>query len=156
MSSLETEKALAERFLVAAFEGDDRRTVRRMLAPAFVAHDPAVAEPRAGPEAFEHAVLDDLHDAFPDLSLAIEELVAEGDDVVCRFTLTGTHERAFRGLEPTGESVVLTGVAQLRLSNEGVTDLWLSLDSVDLLAQLGVLEDDRSRGGWPDSADTGV
>lgn len=145
MSPQTCEKELVEEFVVAAFEKDDRRTVRRMLADDFVDHDPKLPADERGPDGFERHVLDVLHGAFPDLSLAIESLIAEDGEVVCRYTMTGTHEGPFRGIEPSGNTVVVTGMAQFRLANDGVTDLWRTTDSLELLEQIGVLGHDHDR-----------
>lgn len=136
MSTLETEKALAEEFVVAAFEKDDRKTVRRMLASDALVHTPNVPGGGLDVDGFERKVLDAFHDAFPDLSIAIESLIAEGATVLCRFTMTGTHVDVFRGIEPSGETIVVTGVVELRLTNSGISELWQTTDSLELLEQL--------------------
>lgn len=136
MSGLETEKELAEEFVLAAFEKDDRRTVRRMLASDALVYTPNVPGPGLDVDGFETRVLDSFHGAFPDLSIAIESLVSEGPTVVCRFTMTGTHGGTFRGIEPSGETILLTGVVELRLTGSGIAELWQTTDSLALLEQL--------------------
>ncbi len=57
--------------------------------------------------------------AFPDLRLIIEEQIAEGDKVVSRATIRGTHLREFRGIAPTGKEMEIPGMAVFRFSSEG-------------------------------------
>ncbi|AFZ72274.1 MULTISPECIES: ester cyclase [Natrialbaceae] len=136
MSSLEAEKELVEEFVLAAFEKDDRTTVRRMLASDALVHTPNVSRTGLDADAFETQVLEAFHDAFPDLSVAIESLIAEGTTVICRFTMTGTHAGVFRGVEPSGSTVVVTGVLEVRLTDAGITELWQTTDGLELLGQI--------------------
>lgn len=136
MSRLEAEKELTEEFVRAAFEKDDRRTVRRMLASDALIYTPNVPGAGLDGEEFESRVLDVFHGAFPDLSIAVESLVSEGPTVVCRFTMSGTHEGVFRGIEPSGETIIVTGVVELRLTGSGIAELWQTTDSLELLDQI--------------------
>jgi len=140
---LDQQKATVEEFVVAAFERNDRTKVRQLLAPEFVDHDPKIPGKEVGPNGFERHVLDVLHGAFPDLSVTIEALVAEGSDVVCRYTMTGTHKGSLRGIDPSGNSISVTGMAQLRLDGGEVTELWINADSLGLLEQIDALNHDH-------------
>jgi predicted ester cyclase len=55
--------------------------------------------------------------AFPDLHCSIEELVAEGDKVVCRSTMTGTHDGEYKGLAPTGRHVAAESMEIFRIAD---------------------------------------
>lgn len=57
-----------------------------------------------------------LHRAFPDLHIAVEEVIAEGDKVVSRHTVTGTHQGEYMGLPPTGKSVTYSEIFILRFA----------------------------------------
>jgi serine phosphatase RsbU (regulator of sigma subunit) len=74
--------------------------------------------------------------AFPDIRISIEEQIAEGDKVVNRFTIRGTHQTEFRGMAPTGEEIELKGVTIFRFSPEGkVVETWDSYDQLSLMRQ---------------------
>jgi hypothetical protein len=74
--------------------------------------------------------------AFPDIRIGVEDQVAEGDKVVSRITIRGTHQRAFRGMAPTGEEIELKGVSIFRFSPEGkVVESWDSYDQLSLMRQ---------------------
>src|SRR5215212_8281344 len=52
----------------------------------------------------------EFHSAFSDFHLSIEDQIAEGDKVVSRYTMRGTHQRQFRDMAPTGKEVELKAV----------------------------------------------
>lgn len=79
-------------------------------------------------------------EAVPDLSDTIEMLLAEDDKVAVRYTTTGTHEGAFRGIEPTGEAVEITSMAVVRIEDGDLTEWWNHPDRFGLFTQLGVVE----------------
>ena len=76
---------------------------------------------------------------FPDLRLAVEDQVAEGDRVASRFVLRGTHDGPFLGVVPTGRPVAVAGVSIDRLAGGRLAESWLSLDALGLLRQIGAL-----------------
>jgi hypothetical protein len=75
--------------------------------------------------------------AFPDLRVTVDDLVTDGDKVVRRFTLRGTHAGPFMGIPPTGRAVAAAGIAIDRLAGGKVAESWVSLDALNLLRQLG-------------------
>jgi steroid delta-isomerase-like uncharacterized protein len=76
--------------------------------------------------------------AFPDLSMALEDLVAEGDRVVARWTMRGTHRGASLGMPPTGKPLSLPGVSVLRIAGGKVVETWVAFDQLGMLRQLGL------------------
>lgn len=81
-----------------------------------------------------------LRRAFPDLCAIVEDEIAEGDRVVQRLTLSGTHRGEYRGLPPTGRRATWQLVAIQRISPEGkIAEHWSSPDLFGLLRQLGAL-----------------
>lgn len=62
--------------------------------------------------------------AFPDGNIEPEELLADGDKVVAKVRLTGTHVAAFFGLEPSGERVAAKGVETFRFANGVIVEMW--------------------------------
>jgi steroid delta-isomerase-like uncharacterized protein len=77
--------------------------------------------------------------AIPDLSTAIEDLLAEGDKVVMRFTATGTFKNEFIGLPPTGKLITFTGISIFRLAGGNIVELWGQEDELGLMRQLGAI-----------------
>jgi len=76
---------------------------------------------------------------FPDYQTVIDDLVAEGDKVVARITMSGTNTGNFMGIPPTGKHVSFTGIYIARIANGKIVEHWGEEDAVSLLQQLGAL-----------------
>lgn len=76
---------------------------------------------------------------MPDFQTTIEVLIAEGDQVVARVTMTGTHTGNFWGMPPTGKQVRFTGMYLVRIADGRIVEHWGEEDGVGLLQQLGFL-----------------
>jgi predicted ester cyclase len=76
---------------------------------------------------------------MPDFHTAIDELVAEGDKVVARVTMTGTHTGDFWGMPATGRRVEFTGMYMVRIEGGKIVEHWGEEDGVGLLQQLGFM-----------------
>jgi steroid delta-isomerase-like uncharacterized protein len=77
--------------------------------------------------------------AFPDLRLTIEELVAEGDRVVKRWTARGTHRATFHGIPATGKSFEVAGCDVYRIAGGKLAECWGLMDALGMMQQLGVI-----------------
>lgn len=84
--------------------------------------------------------LAELREAFPDWTVQIETIIGEGDVVAVRWTGSATHAGVFRGIPATGRSVVVGGMNFYLLSQGRIALEWEQMDSLGLLAQLGVLD----------------
>jgi predicted ester cyclase len=80
-----------------------------------------------------------IHSAFPDWYTTIEEQIGEGDVVVERMHVAGTHRGEFLGIPPTGRRVELTEVVMFTIRDGRVVKIWGISNEVDLWEQLGVL-----------------
>lgn len=80
-----------------------------------------------------------FHEAFPDLRFEVEELIAEGDRVVARWTFHGTNRGAFLGQPPTGQTVTFTGTSTFRLRDGRIHQIWVNMDRHGMLQQLGLV-----------------
>lgn len=76
--------------------------------------------------------------AFPDLQIAIEEMVAQGDMVLAEVRITGTHEGEFKGLPPTGRTIDIRGMGKFLLRDGSVEACHIYYDTQDMAAQLGM------------------
>ena len=77
--------------------------------------------------------------AFPDLHLAYEHVIVEGDMVAGRFTLTGTHQGDFAGIPATGKQISVTGHDFGRVVNGKLAEHWVEMDTLGMMQQLGVI-----------------
>jgi predicted ester cyclase len=133
--SVEDNKALARRF---------RETLDRtggMGGEAFIA--PTVTCYMAGNPPMKgewlQGLLRDVYGAFSGLHHTFEDQIAEGDKVVSRFTLHGTHTNAFQGIPPTGKAVTIHEIVIDRFAEGKVVEHWASVDMLGLLQQLGAI-----------------
>jgi steroid delta-isomerase-like uncharacterized protein len=62
--------------------------------------------------------------AFPDLSIAVEDVMAEGDRVAARVTLSGTHRGEFQGIAPTGRRVEVRAIDLFRIEDGKIVEHW--------------------------------
>jgi steroid delta-isomerase-like uncharacterized protein len=108
-----------------------------ILSADFVNHNPAFghAPTRDG---YKQTVAQ-FRAAFPDLSMTVEDVLAEGDRATVRFRVRGTHLGAFGVFPPTGRSVDFTGTGTARVRDGQIVELWVNGDLLGLLQQLGAL-----------------
>jgi steroid delta-isomerase-like uncharacterized protein len=129
-------KELLRRGAQAFNKVEDRSGWFDLHADSVVAHGLAPAPlDKAGLKTFYAA----LWAAFPDLTIDIEELVAEGNKVVWRIKAAGTHHGPFQGVPATGKSVTFGGHYSFRFENGKVVERWSTLDRLGLLVQLGAV-----------------
>lgn len=83
-----------------------------------------------------HDIVEKWITAFPDLSMRWNDLIADGDSVVCRFTADGTHLGGFFDTKPTYKEVHFSGVMIFRLRNQKIEDYWSLVDIHAILSQL--------------------
>ena len=76
---------------------------------------------------------------FPDLKHEVNELIGEGDTIVARWTVRGTHQGEFQGIAPTGKQIVLPGTTVHHMADGKIAETWLTFDNLDLLQQLGAV-----------------
>ena len=110
--------------------------VDEVFAPDFVEHNPALGEIR-GPDGFREQLYEPFHAAFPDPTATVEDVVAEGDDVVVRVTLAGTHEGEFMDTAPTGRRMTATAIVIHRIADGKVAERWTMFDVLGIRRQLG-------------------
>jgi steroid delta-isomerase-like uncharacterized protein len=133
--SVEENKALARRFFEEVWNQADESAIDRYIAENAGGNDPDFG---TGREAFR-AQWKKWHVAFPDLHFEVEDVIAEGDKVVTRWVLTGTHKGEFQGIPATGKSIRVTGMSLDRLANGMIAEGFDGWDNLGLRQQLGVL-----------------
>lgn len=77
--------------------------------------------------------------AFPDLNITTDLLVAEGDKVTKVWTANCTHKGDFMGIKATGKQVVVKGIEVFRIADGKIQEIWASMDNLGMLQQLGVI-----------------
>ena len=87
----------------------------------------------------ERAVFARLLRVFPDLHVVIEDLIAEGDKVVSRNTVTGTHQGDYMGHPPTGKPVTYNEIFIFRFAGGRIAGTWGVVDVFSQMKQVGVI-----------------
>lgn len=105
----------------------------------YVEHNTASPEDIHGREGYK-ANVEMVREAFPDMDVTVEDVVAEDDRVAFRYTITGTHEGELMGIDSTGAEVAISGMAIARFEDGEVVEDWSHVDLFGLLQQLGVVE----------------
>jgi steroid delta-isomerase-like uncharacterized protein len=132
--------ATLHRFHSAVNSGDPDtvlKAIDEFVTPDVRFHAP-VPMGEAGAKALKQ-VWDVLLRAFPDIHVTIEETVAEGDKVVSRNTVTGTHQGEYRGLAPTGRAVTYGEIFVFRFVDGRIAEIRGVVDVLTQLRQLGAL-----------------
>ncbi|WP_084678385.1 ester cyclase [Actinopolymorpha alba] len=80
-----------------------------------------------------------LHRAFPDLHITAEDLIEEGDKLVARHTVTGTHQGEYMGRPPTGKPATYNEIFILRFTNGRIAETWGVVDVLSQMKQIGVI-----------------
>jgi predicted ester cyclase len=132
-------RQLVDTFIRELFTKGDLGAVDRCLDPHFVNHDPPFPGAPDGPEGMRLAAAS-FRQALPDWRSDLEQLIAEGDIVVERFTASGTHTGApLMGVSATGTTITLAGINIFRVDGDRIVERWGRLDEAGLLRQLGLL-----------------
>jgi steroid delta-isomerase-like uncharacterized protein len=129
-------KALIRRWFEEVWTNGRVSAIDEMLAPDAVAH--GLGDDLRGPEGFKpfHAA---YRDAFPDVAIQIDDIIAEGDMVAARWTATATHRGNALGFAATGRPATFHGMTFARVSGGQIVEGWNSFDQLGMLRQLGVV-----------------
>ena len=131
-------KQLVVDFIQALFTKGDLDAVDRYLSPSFVNHDAPFPGAPSGPDGMRQAAAM-FRAALPDWHSEVDQLVAEDDIVVERFTASGTHRGELMGVPGSGRTVVLRGINVFRVEGDRIVERWGRLDELGLLRQLGLV-----------------
>src|ERR1700716_1577602 len=134
-------KATFRRFHDATNTGDAElisKTIDEIVEPDVLIRTPLPVE-ATGARALKE-VFARLLRAFPALHITVDDLIAEGDKVVGRNSVTGTHEGEYMGLPPTGKSVAYNEIFIVRFLNGRIAETWGVVDVLSQMKQLGMIQ----------------
>ena len=109
-----------------------------LFAPTYTHHDSSTPDVGRGPES-EKKRVSLYRNAFPDLRLTIEDLIAEGETVMARWSCRGTHKGDLNGIAPTGKQFTISGISIARFASGKMVEGWVNWDALGLMQQLGVV-----------------
>ncbi len=136
--SSEDNKALVRRFFEEVFNEKRVDRADEFVAPDYLDH---AAVPGQGPglEGAKQQRWAMYFAAIPDIHATIDDMVAEGDKVVVRYTVEGTQQKELLGVPPTGKRFQTSAICIYRLVEGKVAENWEQMDTLGLMQQLGVI-----------------
>jgi steroid delta-isomerase-like uncharacterized protein len=135
--STEANKTMVRQAMDEMFTQGNLAAVDKYVAADYVEHQPMPGAP-AGREGLKQTITI-LRRAFPDARFNVEDVIAEGDKVVVRSTITGTHKGDYMGIAATGKPFTMTAIDILRVQNGKAVEHWGNEDDLGLLVQLGAV-----------------
>ncbi len=137
MPALTNEQAM-RRFYDEAFSKGKLSVVDELTDRNFVDHEPPPAGFKSGIEGVKQ-IITALRAGFPDMQVAVNDVVSHGDKVWSRATMTGTHKGSFMNIPPTGKRVSFEAMDIVRFSGGKAIEHWGVADNLGLLTQLGAI-----------------
>lgn len=137
-TTMEDNKALMRRYDEEVFARKNLAAIDEFISPDHVDHTLPPGLP-TGREGTRQAI-DMYLKAFPDLSLTVDDMIAEGDKVVTRYTTHGTNRGPLGPIPPTGRRVSVSSVNVARIADGKIVEEWGIDDRLSMLQQLGVIQ----------------
>jgi steroid delta-isomerase-like uncharacterized protein len=137
--STEENKALMRHFYEQVLNERNLAAIEDFIAPHFVNHSASQLGLTGGDSGHVKQFVSMALLAFPDLHYTVEDLIAEGDKIVARITISGTQQGAFMGIPATGKQATISDIEIFRVTNGKVVENWVQVDFLGLLQQLGVI-----------------
>jgi steroid delta-isomerase-like uncharacterized protein len=132
----EDKKALTRRAWEELLNQKNLDAIEEYYAPDLVWH-----EPDQDIQGYEQAkqFASTFIAAFPDINISVEDVIAEGDKVVGRYTIRGTHQGETEDFgPPTGRQMELEGITIHRFEDGKIVEEWEAYDNLGVLQQLGL------------------
>ncbi len=137
--SAEENKAIVRRIFDQVWNQGNVGILNELFTLDMVAHDQLITSGDTGLDGYRQYVMS-TRSAFPDVHFTIEDQIAEGDRVVTRYTVTGTHRGTLMGVAPTGKTVKASGMVIGRHGPDGRTaEFWNNYDALGMMQQLGIV-----------------
>ena len=121
--------------LVSAIDQADEASVRRIVDEDLVSH--GELGDVHGPDGFIGIMLQNVRRGFPDAHVELVATVEQGDMVSFRLDGSGTHRGAFLGVEPTGKTIRIRGIHQVRIRDGRIVEHWQGPDILAMLLDMG-------------------
>ena len=138
----------SRRLLEQSFNDGSFDLIDQFVAPDALNHDPALPAPLRdlrGPEGLKRIVTM-YRQAFPDLRMTVDDVIASEDKVVLRWHSEGTHRGELAGLAPTGVHGSVTGISIDQWKDGKIVEVWAEWDNLGLARQLGAAPPEGSLG----------
>jgi steroid delta-isomerase-like uncharacterized protein len=146
----EQNKTVVRRLFDELWNKGNLQVADEIFAPTYQHHDASTPDLGKGPES-EKKRVNLYRNAFHDLRLNMEDLIADGETVVARWSCRGVHKGELNGIAPTGKQVAITGVTIVHFTNGKIVEGYVTWDALGLMRQLGIVpEPTKSLAAVPD------
>jgi steroid delta-isomerase-like uncharacterized protein len=138
MSEEDRDNALSRSFYEVLWSQGNLEAMLELVVKDFFDHHPLPGVPpwREGLT----ALVTTWRTAFLDMRETVKDLISEGDKVVGRFTMRGTHSGEFMGVPPTGRSVAMSGIDIVRVAGGKIAEFWYGEHLLELMQQVGAIQ----------------
>lgn len=130
-------KAIVRRYFDEVLSAGNIELIETLISATYASHYPAGYELGGGPEDVRQIVTS-VRRAFPTVRFTVDDLIAEGDKVVCRWTFHGVQEGDFMGIPASGRKATVMGIAVYRIVNNQIAEAWFTWDALGLMRQLDI------------------
>ena len=118
---------------------ENKAVVLRFIDEVFVQHDSSNIEELVANESLRQIAPGTVQ-AFPDIEMTVEDVIAERDLVAVRVSAAATHKRDFRGIAPTGKRWEATASAWYEVQDGRISDFWVNWDWLAIMEAIGAVE----------------
>lgn len=132
-------RALLERFYDTVYNLPNLAEAQNVIASDYIDHNPVTPKSVSGIEGLKYTSKL-FRTGFPNLVIAIEDLIVGRDRIVARIRMRGTHQGEFMGLKPTDKQIDVSAVEIYAIVGEKISERWGNLDGIALFQQLGVIQ----------------
>lgn len=140
-STEDRNKNLVYRMFEELWNQGNLAIVEEIFSRNYVGHDPTDPNPETR-ETHGHQDIRNfvrmMRSAAPDIHFTVEDLIADGDKVIARWTAKGTQRGDLPGVPATGRSAIVSGVTIYRITDDRISEGWQNWDAMGMLQQLGV------------------
>jgi steroid delta-isomerase-like uncharacterized protein len=130
-------KAICNRFFEQLHNKGNFDVIDEVVHPNVVSHDPFPGQVPGS--AGLRNTMTIFRSAFPDLKVTVNDVIAEKDKVMTKFTATGTHKGTFMNIPPTNNKISYEEVVILRLKEGKIVEHWAVADALSLMQQVGAI-----------------
>lgn len=132
--STESNKLIMKKF-VEFINTSNIELSKEIISEEAIFYAPTSSEPLRGSKGYM-LILNMMRSSFPDVSWKLEEMIAEGESVAARFTMTGTHKGDFFDIKPTGKNIKINVMNFYRFSKGKIVEEYGQPDIFSLLQQI--------------------
>ncbi len=144
----ETNNILVQRMIDEVMNQQNLAVVDELFTADYLMHDPAWPMEVKGPEGFKQWAGAMLEPFFSDGEVDVNDMIAEEDKVVVRWTWSATHTGEFMGIPPTGRQITIAGISIHRFADGNFVESWVNYDILGMMQQLMMPPEWPIEGAW--------